>query len=277
MKTSYGSLLLVVLVWSLSLFGGVNGIEEIKCPPCRYEKENEPGCYSYSQTSSRTEMKAWEPADEFCLASLGIELRILKLDIFWAICPYANETDVNYSEMQNFLKNYPDHPISREIKELFADRGIFVLNAAGDYVLPESITTASNQAFINCTFSQQLCWGEVRVELKGRIQKIRSLCKNLHSRQSGALQLEQAKTRENLCDVATTVAACGTLHDAIQAYKPFGGDCTFFDDIIPNSALPVCGEILLLDTSAAARPITTATVISGLASVALALVALIMV
>eukprot|EP00522_Entomoneis_paludosa_P005441 CAMPEP_0172475618 /NCGR_PEP_ID=MMETSP1065-20121228/69963_1 /TAXON_ID=265537 /ORGANISM="Amphiprora paludosa, Strain CCMP125" /LENGTH=276 /DNA_ID=CAMNT_0013233829 /DNA_START=49 /DNA_END=879 /DNA_ORIENTATION=+ len=240
--TKIGTVLLAVLpallVGVAKADVGHDGHDE-GCPACRYEQEDEGDCFEYSQTVSGAELAFWPKATDFCLATLGVEERILKLDLFWAMCPFPNRTNVDYTEIVSFLQAEPDHPIAHEIKELFADRGIFAITPLGTYELPQNITTSSNQAFIDCTVTQALCWGEVRVEMEGRKQKINSLCSNLHERQTTALKSEQAIARQLLCE-GDPVQACNVLSDKIQQEKPFGGDCSPFGVSIPNDALPLC-------------------------------------
>ena len=230
--------------WSLAIlllslwcgFVDANETEDLPCP-CRYEKQNEGECLSYSRSLSG-ELKGWTVADDTCLATLGIEERILSNDIFWAFCPFPNRTGVNYSEIVSFLRGKPDHPIAVEIKALYADKQIFV-QEGNNYVLADEMFTG-NQQHIDCKETPNLCWSQIRVDLEGRKKKMNSLCATLHERQVIAWKTEQGKARLRLCQ--ETVASCEPLASKVMEEKPFGDDCSNYGSIVANDDLPVCEE-----------------------------------
>lgn len=242
-----------IVAFAVALTSAVCGMEADKCPPCRYESKLEgDDCFTYSNSESGTSLMAWEPASELCLASLGVEERIMRLDYFWAMCPNPNATDAGYTSIVGYLQDFPDTPIAREIKELFADRGIFVQDENGNFGFPE-IYTNPQSVEINCNFSPNQCWNEVRVELEGRVQKMNSLCANLHDRMADALALEQAKARQLLCEKEEAFQECEPLSSALQAAKPFSGDCSPFGEVVDKSNLPECPEENNGSTSSAGR------------------------
>ncbi|KAL7581042.1 hypothetical protein ACA910_005847 [Epithemia clementina (nom. ined.)] len=234
-KSLLASLLLLVVVSLVQVTTAQD-----KCP-CKYDSKDEKDCYSYSQGFSGTGSEAWPLASESCLQALGVEERILPNLVFWSFCPYPNRTNVDYAEIISFLQQQPDHPIAKEIMQIYVDRGIF--EAQGDgYVLPDTMLTERSST-INCTEAPGLCWGQVRVELEARTQKMNNICKNLHDRQLDAWQTEQGKARMLLCDEAQSV--CEPLSSQVQSAKTSstnGGACSNLGIPIAREDLKFCNE-----------------------------------
>lgn len=208
-----------------------------KCP-CLYESQDEGECYSYSRSLSGSDLQPWPVASDQCLEALGIELRILPIQTFWAFCPYPNRTDVNYAEIISFLKSEPNHTVAKEIMQLFVDTGLFVPEGDGYTIADEILTESLVQ--LNCTEAINLCWAQLRVEMQGRAQKMNSLCSNLHQRQVSALQQEQADARLRLCDDAESV--CEPLSSSVQEAKASGGDCANLAVLVGKEDLPRCAN-----------------------------------
>lgn len=243
MSRRSGALLLLCL---LSLGGTVSGETEL-CA-CFFNVADEGDCLVYVPSVSGSGVSKYSLGNSSCLTVLGINEKILPDRTLWRLCPTFEATNdletkyiVNVDEAVNRVRLEGEEPVSQTIMAEFEDRGLFVKDSDGIYVLPEVLVDPSQQSLpTNCTLSPDFCWNIVKVDFTGRRGKWIRLCNQFHIDQTKALFDEQEKAREMLCSSSQEI--CEPLSSEIQADKAAASSCSAFAASVAEDQLPPCNK-----------------------------------
>lgn len=212
------------------------------CESCQFEvaPEDEPECSIYGTLNGQ--VHAWYRATENCLVELNISMAAIPKHLLWNMCPNRNGDSLSADRLQQFLRS--------ETEATQTVRGLFPnffrpSNETGRYELADSVFGSNNQ-FIQCSRSANLCWNAIGVSLGQNPAERALLCGTTYDIQIKSLLEEQEAARMALCaleddedevttsNTTTTAAsmtqnitqACQSLYDQILKWKASNAEST---------------------------------------------------
>lgn len=232
-------LLLLIAIVANKFVPNIAGYRECQC---MYDipADWEPDCRDYGQIETSS-LIGWHRANESCLEHLGLNKnRIMPFDTLWRMCPFRNETGANTDAFLNYIQNN-EGPVVEEIKTTVASNTPYFNNVGTHLKLADHFTTEDGR-FFNCSLSERLCWGEVKVYFVQNIKKVGKSCASLWDQQVGKLVQEQKDSRKRLCEGRALVSECDKLSEQIMEVKAASCDqhAQGASSIAPPS-LPACG------------------------------------